>query len=61
MISFVMAADISGQVTLMHLGVTQPNASQSPKYLVAPTIADMAWTRQSEALRQWLANHPNTP
>lgn len=58
MISFMTAADVSGQVLLMHLGTTLPDASPSPKYLYAPIGANIAWTRQTEALRQWLANHP---
>jgi len=58
MISFITAADVSGQVLLMHLGTTLPDSRTSPKYLYGPVGADIAWTRQSEALRQWLADHP---
>jgi hypothetical protein len=58
MISFITEADVSGQVLLMHIGSTIPDSNPSLLYLLAPTIADMAWTRQAAAMRRWLDEHP---
>lgn len=52
-ITFTIWADETGTLHLEHLAIAASKAP-NPMYLLAPTMAGLAWDAQAQNLRQWL-------
>jgi hypothetical protein len=53
-ITFYTWADEKGTVHLGHLGIAEPSADHSLKFIVAPDAAAWTWDQQANNLRRWL-------
>jgi len=58
-ITFYIWADPKGTVHLGHLGIAEPSADQSLKFIVAPYVAAWTWDQQANNLRRWLEQENN--